>query len=312
MTINTHVEFLSGEKKLSFKNPILTASGTFGNGNEFVPYGDIKTLGGIVVKGLSLKAREGNPLPRIAETPCGMLNAIGLQNDGVENFITNVLPTLPYDELPIIANIYATSLEDFKDLATILAKVEGIAALEANISCPNVKEGGVLFGQDPKLASRVTETIKNACGDLPLIIKLTPNVTSISAIAKACEEAGADALSLINTVSGMAVDLRTRKPRLANIIGGLSGPAIKPIALRCLYEVRKTVSLPLIGVGGITTPEDVLEFLLLGASAIQVGTANFIDPTRIFSIVEELPILLSSLGYSSIREFSEDYYGKNA
>ncbi len=310
MNIDTKVKFTSSRETLVLKNPILTASGTFGNGPEFAPYGDLTTLGGIVVKGLSLTAREGNPSPRIAETSSGMLNAIGLQNDGIENFITKVLPTLPVDELPVFANIYATCLEDFVELTSIVDKTPGIAAIEVNISCPNVKEGGILFGQDPKFAYKVTEAVKSAAANLPIIIKLTPNVTSIADIAEAVESAGADSLSLINTVSGMAIDVRSRKPRLANVIGGLSGPAIKPVALRCLYEVRKRVKIPIIGIGGIMNAEDVLEFLLLGATAVQVGTANFVDPQRVFDIVQELPILLEELGYSSVAEFCENYYGK--
>ncbi len=310
MNIDTKVKFTSSRETLVLKNPILTASGTFGNGPEFAPYGDLTTLGGIVVKGLSLTAREGNPSPRIAETSSGMLNAIGLQNDGIENFITKILPTLPVDELPVFANIYATCLEDFVELTSIVDKTPGIAAIEVNISCPNVKEGGILFGQDPKFAYKVTEAVKKAAANLPIIIKLTPNVTSIADIAEAVESAGADSLSLINTVSGMAVDIRSRKPRLANVIGGLSGPAIKPVALRCLYEVRKRVKIPIIGIGGIMNAEDVLEFLLLGATAVQVGTANFVDPQRVFDIVQELPVLLDELGYSSVAEFCEDYYGK--
>ncbi len=308
--LNTEVQFLSGEKELNFKNPILTASGTFGNGPEFSPYGDITSLGGIVVKGLSLLPREGNPLPRIVETPCGMLNAIGLQNDGIDNFVQNILPELPYSQVPIIANMYATSLPDFASLAKILDSAEGISAIEVNISCPNVKEGGVLFGQDPSLAAKVTETVKAAAPHLPIIIKLTPNVTSIAQMAQAVESAGADALSLINTLPGMAVDIRKRKPVLANVIGGFSGPALKPIALRCLYETRKAVKLPLIGIGGITNANDVLEFMLLGASAVQIGTANFIDPSRVFQIVQELPLLLEDLGYSSLEDYTKDYYGK--
>ncbi len=307
---DTSVKFLTGDKKLNFINPILTASGTFGYGHEFTPYGDLSSLGGIVVKGLSLKARAGNELPRIAESASGMLNAVGLQNDGVENFVENILPSLPYNDVPIIANIYASSPEEFASLATILNKAKGLSAIEVNISCPNVKEGGVLFGQDPKLAGEVTKAVAKASSNLPVIVKLSPNVTSISEIAKSIEANGADAISLINTITGMSVDIRSRKPVLANIVGGLSGPAIKPIALRCLYEARKAVKLPIIGMGGITSAEDVLEFILLGASAVQVGTANFIDPTRAFTIASELPILLDSLGYASLEEFGRDYYNK--
>ncbi len=308
--VDTSVKFLSGTKELNFKNPILTASGTFGYGHEFAPYGYLSELGGIVVKGLSLKARAGNPLPRIAETSSGMLNAVGLQNDGVENFVNNILPHLPHEEVPILANIYASSSAEFAELASILDKAEGLAGIEVNISCPNVKEGGVLFGQDPKLAGEVTSAVVKAVKNLPVIVKLSPNVTSIGQIAKAIEDNGADAISLINTITGMSVDIRSRKPILANIVGGLSGPAIKPVALRCLYEARKAVKLPIIGMGGITTATDVLEFILLGASAVQIGTANFIDPSRAFTIAKELPILLDSLGYASLEEFGKDYYGK--
>lgn len=308
--VDTSVKFLSNNKKLYFKNPILTASGTFGYGHEFTPYGHLEELGGIVVKGLSLKARAGNALPRIAETSCGMLNAVGLQNDGIENFVQNILPSLPYEEVPIIANIYASSSTEFAELASILDKAEGLAGIEVNISCPNVKEGGVLFGQDPKLAGEVTNAVAKAVKNIPVIVKLSPNVTSISEIARAIEDNGADAISLINTVTGMAVDIHSREPILANIVGGLSGPAIKPIALRCLYEARKAVKLPIIGMGGITNATDVLEFILLGASAVQVGTANFIDPSRSFAIAKELPFLLDKLGYTSLEEFGKDYYRK--
>ncbi len=310
LDINTSVTISCGEKEISLKNPILTASGTFGNGKEFIPYGDITSLGAIIVKGLSLSEREGNPLPRIVETPCGMLNAIGLQNKGIGHFIEKTLPLLPYTQVPIIANIYATSIEDFKTLAAIINHTEGISAIEVNISCPNVKEGGVLFGQDSLLAAKVTEAVKNVSSKTPVIVKLSPNVTSIAEIAKAVEQAGADIISLINTMPGLAIDIYSRKPILANKIGGLSGPAIKPIALRCLYEVRQAVKLPLIGIGGISSIEDVFEFLLLGACAVQVGTANFIDPSRIFQLVEQLPEFLYSLGYSSVEDYSNDYYGK--
>ncbi len=306
MKIDTNVRLTTSKETLVFKNPILTASGTFGNGLEFVPYGDISALGGIVVKGLSLKPRAGNPLPRIAETSSGLLNAVGLQNDGVENFVKNILPTLPFHEVPIIANIYATSVDEFSELASILDNAYGLAGLEVNISCPNVKSGGVLFGQDPKLAYDVTKAVCDSSVNLPVIVKLSPNVTSISTIAQAVESAGADAISMINTVSGLAVDIKKRKFLLGNTVGGLSGPAIKPIALRCLYEVRSKVKLPIIAMGGVTCAQDVLEFILLGASAVQVGTANFIDPQRAFDIVDELQILLEELGYDSLDSFKEN------
>ena len=273
---------------LKLKNPVLTASGTFGYGLEFMPYGDLTSLGGIVVKGLSLAPREGNPMPRIAETPCGMLNAIGLQNCGVDVFLREKLPLLPTDQLPVIANLYATSVNDFAELSGILAAAPGIAALEVNVSCPNVGCGGVAFGQDPHMAGVVTAAVKKRAGSLPVIVKLSPNVTDITGIAKACEGGGADILSCINTLIGMAVDLRSKKPLLANIIGGLSGPAIKPVALRCVWQISRAVSIPVIGIGGISSAEDVLEFILAGAHAVQIGTANFIRPDTAFRIAEDL------------------------
>ena len=274
-------------KPLVFKNPILTASGTFGYGVEFANYGDLTHLGGIVVKGLSLKPRPGNPLPRVAETPCGMLNAVGLQNDGVESFLKNKLPRLPWHETPVIANLYATSPAEFAELAGILAAEEGIAGLEVNISCPNVKEGGAAFGTDPAQAAAVTRAVKDAT-TLPVIVKLSPNVTDIVSIAKAVEDAGADSISLINTLLGIAIDTRTRRPILGNITGGLSGPAIKPVALRMVWQTAKAVHIPVCGLGGIMTGEDAIEFMMAGASTVQVGTANLADPTAMERIVNEM------------------------
>ncbi|MEG2171650.1 MAG: dihydroorotate dehydrogenase [Desulfovibrionaceae bacterium] len=296
--MNTTVT-LTTDPQLIFKNPVLTASGTFGYGEEFTPYGDLTALGGIVVKGLSLKPRAGNPCPRIAETAAGMLNAVGLQNDGVEAFIRHKLPRLPWSEVPIIANLYATSPDEFAELAGILAAEEGVAALEVNISCPNVKEGGILFGQDPKLAAQVTAAVCKAAGNTPVMVKLSPNVTDIVAVAQAVEDAGAHALSCINTLSGMAVDIHTRKPMLANIIGGLSGPAVKPVALRCVWQISRAVRIPVIGIGGITSAEDVLEFMLVGAHAVQIGTGNFIRPDLAFQVAADLPALCQKLGITS-------------
>ena len=293
---------LPGVRPLVLNNPVLTASGTFGYGTEFASYGDLASLGGIVVKGLSLKPRRGNPTPRIAETPAGMLNAVGLQNDGVESFVKDKLPRLPWRDVPIIANLYATAPEEFAELAGILGSEEGVAALEVNISCPNVKEGGILFGQEPALAARVTEAVRIAARNKPVIVKLSPNVTDIAAIARAVEDAGADVISCINTLSGMGVDLRTRRPLLANIIGGLSGPAIKPVALRCVWQVARTVHIPVIGLGGISCAEDVLEFILVGAHAVQVGTANFFRPDFAFQLVKELPEACRRLGVSGLDE----------
>jgi dihydroorotate dehydrogenase (NAD+) catalytic subunit len=293
---------LAGERPLHLKNPVITASGTFGYGVEFSPYGDLTSLGAIVVKGLSLKPRSGNPTPRIAETTSGMLNAVGLQNDGVESFVRHTLPRLPWQNLPVIANIYATEPQDFAELGAILAAEEGIAALEVNISCPNVKQGGILFGQDPRLAAAVTKAVRKAAPGKHLIVKLSPNVTDIAAIARAVADAGADSLACINTLSGMAVDVRSRRPRLANVIGGLSGPAIKPVALRCVWQVCNAVSIPVVGLGGIASAEDALEFILVGASAVQVGTANFFRPDFAFDLVRELPKACEKLGVHSLEE----------
>ena len=281
---------------------MLTASGTFGYGMEFAPYGDLTSLGGIIVKGLSLLPRDGNPCPRIVETTAGMLNAVGLQNDGVEAFCKEKLPRLPWQHLPVIANLYATSPAEFGELAARLDAEEGVAALEVNVSCPNVKSGGILFGQDPGLAAAVTRAVRDAAPNKPLIIKLSPNVTDIALMARSVQDAGADMISCINTLSGMAVDVARRTPRLANVIGGLSGPAIKPVALRCVWQVCQAVDIPVIGLGGICSAEDVLEFILVGAHAVQIGTANFISPDRAFEIVKELPAVCRQLGVTSLDE----------
>ena len=288
---------------LRCKNPILTASGTFGCGLEFAPYGDLASLGGIVVKGLSLKPRKGNPTPRIAECACGMLNAVGLQNEGVEAFLRHKLPRLPWRETAVIANLYAATPEEFAALADILSAEEAVAALEVNISCPNVREGGILFGQDPAMAAGVTQAVKQAARNTPVIVKLSPNVTDIARIAEAVEDAGADALTCINTLSAMAVDVRTRKPVLANVIGGLSGPAVKPVALRCVWQVSRATRIPVIGAGGIASVEDVLEFILVGAHAVQAGTMNFSRPDFAFRLAAELPPACERLGIDDLAEF---------
>jgi dihydroorotate dehydrogenase (NAD+) catalytic subunit len=242
-------------------------------------------------------------MPRIAETPCGMLNAIGLQNCGAEVFLRDKLPRLPWGKTPIVANLYACDAAEFAQLAGVLSAAPGVAALEVNISCPNVKAGGIAFGQDPAMAGRLTEAVKKRAGDKPVWVKLSPNVTDIVAIARAAVLGGADALTCINTLTGMSVDIRTRKPRLANIIGGLSGPAIKPVALRCVWQVCRAVSVPVIGVGGIASAEDVLEFLLVGAHAVQIGTANFMRPDMAFRIAERLPRLMEELGIESLDSY---------
>lgn len=289
---------------LRLQNPVLTASGTFGYGIEFERYGDLKKLGGIAIKGVSLQPRQGNPMPRIVETACGMLNAIGLQNVGIEQVLKK-LDCLP-EGLPVIANLYAQSEEDFARLSARFAEHGGAAALEVNISCPNVRAGGMAFGQEPKMARQVTEAVKKEAGNLPVIVKLSPNVTDIRVLAKAAVDGGADALSLINTLSGMAVDVKSRRPLLGNMIGGLSGPAIKPVALKMVYDVCQTVSVPVIGIGGILCARDVLEFILVGAHAVQIGTANIMRPDSAFRIVQELPVLMQELGLDSL----EDLRGK--
>lgn len=289
---------------LTLKNPIITASGTFGYGLEFMRYGDLSALGGICLKGISLAPRAGNPMPRIAETPCGMLNAIGLQNVGVEKFLKEKLPYIPAGAT-LIANLYAQTAEDFGELAAIFSGQDKIAALEVNISCPNVREGGVQFGQDPHMAAQVVSAVKKRSGSKPVMVKLSPNVTDVRVIAKAAVDAGADMLSLINTLAGMAVDIRTRKSRLANVVGGLSGPAIKPVALRMVHQVVQAVNVPVIGMGGIVSAEDVLEFILVGAHAVQIGTYNFMRPDNAFRLVEEVQVLAESLGIESW----DDYRG---
>lgn len=293
---------LSGNgRKLTLQNPIMTASGTFGFGFEFEPYGDLNTLGGIVVKGLSLEERDGNPMPRIADSPAGMLNCIGLQNPGAKVFLKGLLPRLASLKAKIIPNLYATSVDEFAELAAMLS-VEGVGALEVNVSCPNVRDGGTAFGHDPIMAAKVTEAVvKNT--SLPVIVKLSPNVTDITIIGKACENAGATALSCINTVRGMAVDIVRRKSFLSNVIGGLSGPAIKPVGLRCVWEVTRAVNIPVIGLGGITSVEDALEYMLVGATAVQVGTGNFIRPDMAFQMVADLPAALEKYRITSLADF---------
>jgi len=286
---------------LHLKNPVMTASGTFGYGQEYAAYVDLNKLGAVVVKGLSLKPRPGNPPPRIMETAAGMLNAVGLQNIGVEAFLSEKLPFLRRFDTKVIVNIYGETYNEYAKVAQKLSSAEGIHALEVNVSCPNVKKGGLSFGADPKAAARVTRAVKDATS-LPVIVKLTPNVTDIAAIAEAVEEAGADAVSLINTLAGLSVDIRTRRPHLKNVTGGLSGPAIKPVALRMVWEVARRVSIPVIGVGGIMTAEDALEFLIVGAKAVQVGTANFVNPLATVEIIEGMRQFLTALKIKNINE----------
>jgi dihydroorotate dehydrogenase (NAD+) catalytic subunit len=277
---------------IELQNPVITASGTFGYAREFAEIVDLNRLGGIIVKGLSLQPAKGNPPPRIVETPCGMLNAIGLENVGIDAFVSQKLPFLQTLSPPIFANIYGTTIEDYAELAARLDALEGIAGVEVNISCPNVKAGGIAFGSDPDSAFRVVEAVR-AQTTKHLIVKLSPNVTDITVIARSAEAGGADSLSLINTITGMAVDLETRRPKLANITGGLSGPAIKPIALRMVWQVVQATKIPVIGIGGIMTPEDALEFLIAGAAAVQVGTANFVKPDATIDIIDGIEMFLA-------------------
>lgn len=300
--MNLSVTLKGQSRDLRIKNPVLTASGTFGYGLEFASYGDLASLGGIVVKGISLKPREGNPCPRIVETTAGMLNAVGLQNDGVEAFCREKLPNLPWRDVPIIANLYAVSPEEFGELAARLEAEEGVAALEINVSCPNVKQGGVLFGQDPKLAAAVTAAVRKAAPRSHVMVKLSPNVTDIALMARSVEDAGADSISCINTLLGLAVDLKNRRPALANVLGGLSGPAIKPVALRCVWQVARAVKIPVVGVGGIVSAEDVLEFILAGAHAVQVGTGNFMRPDCAFALAAELPSACERFGIQRLED----------
>lgn len=270
---------------LELANPVMTASGTFGYGAEFDRMVNLHRLGGIIVKGISLNPRSGNPPPRIHETACGMLNAIGLQNVGVDAFISSKMKYLRGVSCPVVVNILGDSIEEYQMITERLSDVEGIAGIEVNISCPNVKKGGVAFGTDPKMAANVTEAVKSKT-TMPVMVKLSPNVADIKSMARAVEDAGADSVSLINTLIGMAIDVKKRRPVLANVIGGLSGPAIKPVALRMVYEVAGTVSIPVIGIGGIMNAEDAIEFLLAGATAVQIGTANFVNPRTSEDVVE--------------------------
>ncbi|MGA1795200.1 MAG: dihydroorotate dehydrogenase [bacterium] len=285
---------------LTLKNPVVLASGTCGYGVEYAPFLDLNRLGGIVVKGISLAPRQGNPPPRIIETPSGMLNAIGLQNIGWRAFVTEYLPRLSAFETKVIVNIYGHTVGEYREVAQRLSEHPGIHALEINVSCPNVDKGGLAFGTDPACTFQVTEAVKKAT-HLPVITKLSPNVTDIRPIAKAAEEAGADALSLINTLLGMTVDVRSRRPHLANITGGLSGPAIRPVALRMVWEAVRAVALPVIGMGGILNPEDALAFLMVGAIAVQIGTGLFVDPCCPVRVLEGMESFLHEGGIEDIR-----------
>ncbi|MGG5253012.1 dihydroorotate dehydrogenase [Neobacillus sp. SM06] len=286
---------------LNLKNPVMPASGCFGFGKEFSEFYDLSILGAIMIKATTPEPRFGNPTPRVAETSAGMLNAIGLQNPGLEKVLSDELPRLAQYDVPIIANVAGSVEEDYVKVAREISTAANVHALELNISCPNVKKGGMAFGTVPEVAKQLTKKVKDV-SEVPVYVKLSPNVSNIVEMAKAVEAGGADGLTMINTLVGMRLDLKTGKPILANRTGGLSGPAIKPVAIRMVYEVSQAVNLPIIGMGGIESAADVMEYFYAGASAVAVGTANFVDPYVCPTIIEELPELLDQLGYEHINE----------
>jgi len=286
---------------LKLKNPVMTASGTFGYGEEYSEFVDLNKLGAIVVKGISLEPMDGNPPPRICETPCGMLNAIGLQNVGLKRFIKEKLPYLKKFDTPVIANILATTIQAYVRLSKALDDA-GIDGIELNVSCPNVKKGGITFGTDKKTLSRLISKVRQSVKKAVLITKLSPNVSNIQDFAKVAEDSGSEAISMINTIPGIAIDIETRRPKLANITGGLSGPAIKPIAVRMVWESYNKVKIPIIGMGGITDARDAIEFMLAGATAVAVGTANFINPHVAGNIITGIEDYLKRKGIGDVKE----------
>ena len=286
---------------IEIKNPVMTASGTFGYASEFEKLIDLNRLGAIVVKGLSLEPSRGNPPPRIVETPCGMLNAIGLENVGLAAFVKEKLPFLRGLDTPVFVNIYGKSTKEYAELAVRLEDIDGVSGIEVNISCPNVKSGGMAFGAYPESAAEVVRAIRKQTTK-PLMVKLSPNVTDITKIAKSVAAEGADSISLINTITGMAIDIETRRPKIANITGGLSGPAIKPVALRMVWQVAQAVNVPVIGIGGIMTTKDALEFLIAGAVAVQIGTANFINPHATIDIIDGIEAFMMERNITDIAD----------
>lgn len=286
---------------LNLKNPLMPASGCFGFGREYSQFYDLNILGAVMMKAATGEERFGNETPRVTETPSGMLNAIGLQNPGADEIVEKEIPFLRQFDIPIIANVAGSTVEEYERVVTVLNQSNDVAAIELNISCPNVKEGGIQFGIDPEMARTVTEKVK-AISNVPVYVKLSPNVTNIVEMALAIEASGADGLTMINTLTGMQIHLPSKRPVIANKTGGLSGPAIKPIAIRMIYEVKQHVSIPIIGMGGIQDAEDVLEFLLAGADAVAVGTANFNNPFVCPEIIEDLPKVLAKYNYSSVQE----------
>ncbi|WP_027414525.1 dihydroorotate dehydrogenase [Aneurinibacillus terranovensis] len=304
MTVSASNRLAVSIAGIDMKNPIMPASGCFGFGREYAAFYDLNLLGAIAVKATTVEEREGNPTPRVAETPGGMLNAIGLQNPGLDYVMDEELVWLErYDKLPVIVNVAGTTADDYIAVARRVSQAKNVAGIELNISCPNVKCGGITFGTDPVIAAELTAEVKKV-SRAPVFVKLSPNVTDVVAIARAVEEAGADGLSMINTLLGMRIDLRTRRPVLANGSGGLSGPAIKPVAIRMIYEVSQRVGIPIIGMGGIQSANDVIEFFMAGASAVAVGTANFVDPLVCPKIAAELEQKLDQYGVDSISELT--------
>lgn len=301
MSLPSTVDLQVEVNGLQFKNPVLTASGTFGYGLEFTHFYDISRLGGFCTKGLSLYPMEGNPPGRIAETPAGMLNAIGLENVGTEAFIAEKLPALEAYDCHVIANIFGKTTDEFIRIAERLNPYPKVSAFELNISCPNIKEGGVQFGHDPKLTSAVVRAVRGAT-EKPLWVKLSPNVTDITLFARVCEDSGADAVTLVNTFVGMSIDVDRRRPMLSHMTGGLSGPAIRPLAVRLVHQAVSAVRIPVIGIGGITCARDALEFLIAGASAIQIGTANFVDPIVALKVIDGLESYCRNHGVNRIRD----------
>ncbi len=286
---------------LRLKNPIMPASGCFGFGREYSQFYDLSKLGAVMMKAATETERFGNPTPRVAETASGMLNAIGLQNPGVEKIVSEEVPFLKQYGIPIIANVSGSSMEEYERVVTLINQCQSVDAIELNISCPNVKEGGIQFGMDPSMASKVTKKV-TSISNIPVYVKLSPNVSNIVEMALAIEAAGADGLSMINTLIGMQIHLPSRRPTIANKTGGLSGPAIKPVAIRMIYEVKQHVTIPIIGMGGIQSAEDVLEFLLAGADAVAIGTANFQNPFICSEIIDQLPATLKKYQFTSIQE----------
>ncbi len=295
-----HVDTAVNLGGIKLRNPVLTASGTFGYGSEFAPFLDLRRIGGFVAKSLTLQPRQGNLPPRIAETPSGMLNAIGIENVGVEAFIAEKLPQIP-ETVPVIVSVFGTAPEEYADLCRRLEGVPKVAGFELNASCPHVKSGGIEFGQNPKSLAQLVATVR-AATKLPLLVKLSPNVTSIAEMARVCEAEGADALSLINTLQALDVNVETRRPVLRNVLGGLSGPAIRPVALRMVWQVAQAVKLPICGIGGIMTGEDAVKFLLCGATAVQVGTASYLNPAAAAEISDGIVAYAARHGFARVAD----------